>query len=226
MVQTPLSTNKQFYPMKKSIFIVVALVVGLLLGGWLTFRYTTNLFEQRTEERATVLLQEIKKVAKLVSVEGYFSEIYNYKNIAGYDISMFRKKALLRIQAKVSIGYDLGNLEIVTDEATKTVFIGKLPQPEIISIDHEVDYYDIQEGTFNYFTPEDYTKLNQRAKEIIRKKAEASALTQAAVEQGQDILQLIELMVESVGWRVEYDSSELGPVNVEEPAVDGYRLDR
>ena len=190
--------------MKKTLLLLLVGVVGLLAGAFFTWKYTTNIFEQQTEERATVLLQEVKKVAKLVSVEGQFSEIYSHKDFRGYDVSMFRKKALLRIQAKVSVGYDLGNMEVRTDALTKTVYLSNLPDPEIISIDHEVDFYDIQEGTFNYFTEADYTDLNKRAKDIIRQQALNSDLRQAAVEQGQDLLNVIEMSIRSVGWEVEY----------------------
>ena len=190
--------------MKKGIFVGLALLAGLLIGGYATWQYSNRWFERQTEERATVLLQEIQKVAKLVSVEGQFSEIYDYKDFRGYDISMFRKKALLRIQARVSMGFDLSNMDIRTDAATKTVFLQNLPEPEIFSIDHDVDYYDITEGTFNYFTERDYTALNDRAKNLIRQRAEQSDLRRAAIEQGEDLLELIEFLVESMGWRVEY----------------------
>lgn len=190
--------------MKKGIIIALAVLAGLLIGGYATWQYSNNWFEQQTEERATVLLKEIQKVAKLVSVEGHFSEIYDYKDFRGYDISMFRKKALLRIQAKVSMGFDLSNMDIRTDAATKTVFLQNLPEPEIFSIDHDVDYYDITEGTFNYFTERDYTTLNDRAKNLIRQQAEQSDLRLAAIEQGEDLLELIEFLVENMGWRVEY----------------------
>ena len=65
----------------------------------------------RLTEQSQVLMEKIKTVAKLVTVEGYFSEVYDYQDYWNYDVSMFRKKALIRVKAKVSVGYDLSKMK-------------------------------------------------------------------------------------------------------------------
>jgi hypothetical protein len=92
------------------------------------------------------------------------------------------------------------NLE--ADPATHTIYMSALPEPEILSIDHSLDYYDISEGLFASFTPEDYTRINQRAKDLIRDQALQSKLMPAAREQADKMLELIEFMVESAGWKL------------------------
>jgi hypothetical protein len=77
-----------------------------------------------------------------------------------------------------------------------------LPEPQILSIDHTLDYYDISEGLFSSFTPEDYTRINQRAKDLIRDQALKSKLMPAAREQADKMLELIGFMVESAGWKL------------------------
>ncbi|MBK6947525.1 MAG: DUF4230 domain-containing protein [Haliscomenobacter sp.] len=160
----------------------------------------------KTEEDATVLLEKIQTVAKLVTVEGYFSELYNYKDYYAYDWWIFRKKAILRVKAKVSAGYDLSGLAFDVQPEQNLIVIRNIPDtPQIISIDHQLDYYDISEGTFNSFSETDYNKINKNAKTFIEEKARQSDLLPKAKEQGIEMLELIRFMAESAGWKVQMD---------------------
>jgi len=189
--------------MSKKVLIGLAVALAFALGIWLTRNYYKGL-EVKSEEQQQVLLEKIKSVSKLITVEGYFSEIYDYKEYWGYDLSPFQKKALIRVKAKVSVGYDMSNMQIDADALTKTITISELPDPEILSIDHDLDYYDTSEGLFNSFTPQELTRLNQKAKNYIREKADESDLIIAAVEQGNKTTDIIKFMAESMGWTVKY----------------------
>ena len=81
-------------------------------------------------------------------MEGTFSEIYNYSEYQGYFTFFWDKKILVRVRATVSAGYDLERLQMEADPIIKTIHISGLPKPEILSIDHTLDYYDISEGAF------------------------------------------------------------------------------
>ena len=150
-----------------------------------------------------MLLERVESVTKLISVEGHFSEIYDYKDHYYFDISPFQKKALLRVKAKVSVGYDLEKLKIETDITNKKLIISGLPDPQILSIDHEIDYYDLQNGVFNSFSNQELTQLNANAKDYIRKKADTSDLFLQAEKQAAEIMDMIQFMAESAGWTVE-----------------------
>lgn len=189
--------------MTKKLFIGIAVALAFVLGIALTKYYYAQM-EIKVEEQSQVLLEKIKTVAKLVTVEGYFSEVYDYKDYWGYDFSLFRKKALIRVKAKVSVGYDLSNMNIKMDHATKTVILSKLPDPKIISIDHDLDYYDLTEGTFNSFSAQDLSQLNEKAKNYIHQQAESSDLLITAEKQGNKMLDMIEFMVEAAGWNLKY----------------------
>lgn len=155
------------------------------------------------QEQATVLLEKIQAVSKLVTVEGHFSEIYNYSEYQGYFSFFWDKKVLVRVQARVSAGFDLEKMQFTAEPATKTIRLSALPEPQILSIDHSLDYYDISEGIFATFSPDDYNRINARAKDLIRDSAAKSNLLQAASEQGAKTMDLIKFMVESAGWRLE-----------------------
>lgn len=192
-------------------YLLIFTLLAMFAGGI----FLTRWYFQRTatveRENGVVLLERIKQVAKLVTVEGYFSEIYDYQDYYGYDLSFFRKKALIRVKAKVSVGYDLEKMKITAKSETKTIFISGIPPAEILSIEHDLDYYDVQEGVFNSFSPEDYNKLNANAKEFIRKKALESDLTKSAVNQRNSLLETMKFMAESTGWTLEVEGAQMGP---------------
>lgn len=189
----------------KKISIGLALVAVFALGIFVAKKYY-QVGKLSTEQDAKVLLERIKTVAKLVTVEGYFSEIYTHKDYYHFDLSPFRKKALLRVRAKVSVGFNLESLKMEAKDKSKIIIISNIPDPEIISIDHEIDYYDMQEGTFNFFTEKELTELNKKAKEFIEKKAlsDEIALLPAAEEQMNKMLKSIELIITTAGYTVQY----------------------
>lgn len=181
--------------------LVLLLCFGIFKG--------TQWWYQKTEatkasEQSVVLLEKIKSVTKLVTVEGFFSEMYDYRDYWGYDFSPFRKKALVRIKAKVSVGYDLTQMQVEALTEQRKIVLSQLPDPEILSIDHDLDYYDITQGTFNQFSPEDYNKINAKAKDKIKEQALASDLFLKAEEQSNQLLEIIKFMVEGAGWELEF----------------------
>ena len=188
--------------LKKTLLPVLILLIFLL--GFLAARFWYQERETlNVQEESAVLLEKIRTVAKLVTVEGYFSEIYDYQDYWGYDLPFLRKKALLRVQAKVSVGYDLERMKIDVRPEDRRIVISNIPRPEIISIDHDIDYYDISEGAFNSFTESDYNRLNDRAKALIETEALDSELMQKAEEQGNQVLDVIEFMARNAGWQVQ-----------------------
>lgn len=188
--------------MLKKILILLFIIAMFLLGGYSVHRYYQAQLVQK-EISAQVLLERVESVTKLISVEGYFSEIYDYKDHYYFDISPFQKKALLRVKAKVSVGYDLEQLKIEANEATKTLIISNIPDPQILAIDHDIDYYDLQNGVFNSFSNKDLTKINQDAKDYIREKANTGDLFLQAEKQSVEMMEMIQFMAESAGWTVE-----------------------
>ncbi len=189
--------------MGRKVFTGVLIIIVALAVFFATSYYYT-LGEVTAKEQSVILMEKIKTVTKLVTVEGYFSEIYDYEDYWNYDISPFRKKALIRVKAKVSVGYDLTKMSIEAIPEKKLLIISDLPDPSIISIDHDLDYYDITEGTFNSFSEDDYTMLNKNAKEKVRQTAIASNLFLAAEEQSNNMLDLIKFMVEGAGWQLQF----------------------
>ena len=195
--------------MTRSLSQLLMFLAVFALGGWLSYQYFSS--RSRPVEDSSVLLEKIQAVTKLITVEGQFSEVYNYSEYQGYFSMFWDKKVLVRVRATVSAGYDLNHLNLEADPQTKVVRMSALPEPQILSIDHSLDYYDISEGLFASFTPEDYNRINQRAKDLIRDQALKSSLMPAARDQAAKMLDLIRFMVESAGWRLDIREADSGP---------------
>jgi hypothetical protein len=185
---------------------ILGLLLAFVVGIFLTKKYY-GLTENKSTESSSVLLERIENVCKLVTVEGHFSEVYQHSDYWGYNVWPFNKKVLIIVKAKVSAGYDMTTMKIVMDSKTKTVVLQNVPtQAKILSIDHTLEYFDINEGTFNTFTAKDYSELNEKAKNFIKEKAEKGNLKQLAQAQGNKMLDMIRFMAESSGWAVKTES--------------------
>lgn len=186
----------------KKIIVLLIILLFFGLGIYLTKQYYTwN--ETKVREQSEVLLEKVKSVYKLVTVEGHFSEVYDYEDYWGYNFSPFRKKALIRVKAKVLVGYDLEKMEIEAFPDERRIVVSQLPEPQIISIEHDLDYYDITEGTFNTFGKDDYNKLNNNAKQFIVDKAQHSDLVNNARQRGNRAMDMMQFIVENAGWQLE-----------------------
>ena len=182
--------------------ILLILFAILLIGlAWYT-GYKYQWVNKKQETSVSVVLEKIEKVFKLVTVEGHLSEIYDYKEYNTWEFSMFRKKALLRVNAKVLAGFDFEKVKLTVDEKTKTIIIEDFPSAEILSMEHDIDYYDISQATFNKFSAEDYNRMNKEAKNHIRKKAVDSKLLTSAEAQKEEILDMLITIIQATGWDV------------------------
>ncbi|MBK7609433.1 MAG: DUF4230 domain-containing protein [Saprospiraceae bacterium] len=113
---------------------------------------------------------------------------------------------MVRVKATVAAGFDFDHLSLEIDSLHKVIYINSLPDPQILSIDHDLDYYDISEGLFTSFTTQDYNQVQSEAKALIRQKASESSLLSEASAQGQDFLDMISLIAQSAGWELKIRS--------------------
>lgn len=192
-------------PLKIALSILtIVLLMGL--SWYLGFKKSWN--TKREVENVNVVLEKIQHVTKLVTVEGHVSEIYDHNEYNTFDLSLFRKKALIRVNADVSAGYDFTKMRIDIDEDNRTIRITDFPKAEILSIDHDLDYYDITEGSFNQFSKDDYNKINERAKAYIRSKAVEAQLLEEASEQKDNLIEMMKTVLMHTGWTLEIEGQK------------------
>ncbi|MEM0933800.1 MAG: DUF4230 domain-containing protein [Bacteroidota bacterium] len=194
---------------------LLEVILGLVLGGILMY-LLFSLFRKKqskalTVKQSTVLLDKIRSVCKLVSVEGDFAEIYHYENTKeGFmNLMSSKKKALIIVKAKAQIGYDLKKLKLKADNDKKRIILNHFPEPEVLSIEPDLQFYDMKNGLFNSFSPDDLTNLNQEAKHHIRQKIPDSGLMDTARKEAIQAVLLVEKIVETIGWTLDYSALEI-----------------
>ncbi|NNL01714.1 MAG: DUF4230 domain-containing protein [Eudoraea sp.] len=195
--------------------LLLGSVLGAILMYWMYSLFRIKRRKELTEHQSTIILEKIKSVCKLISVEGDFAEIYRYENKREHFMSLLssKKKALIVINAKAQIGYDLKKVLMHADTDKKKIILSNFPQPEVLSIQPELEFYDIKNGFFNTFTPSDLTSLNQEAKKHVMEKIPESGLMDTARREALEAVLLIEKIVETIGWKLDYSALELSEHN-------------
>ena len=193
--------------------IVTGILLGLVLGISATSIYFRNKAKQHLSSQSALLLDKIKQVCKLITVEGEFSEIFSHRDQKNYFFKLLQleKKALLIVKAKVLIGFDLTKIRIEANTRRRQVILSQFPVPEILSIDSDLEYYDIQKGIINKFSGTELTNMNKKSKEFIRDKVSESDLYLIAHNQATDTINVIRELIESVGWELTTENTAIEP---------------
>ncbi len=200
------------------------LLLGTLLGVMLTYWgmqfFNNKKNSQQTEKQSVVLMEKIKSVCKLISVEGDFAEIYHYENTKNHFLNLVtsKKKAILLINAKAHIGYDLSQIKLESNNNKKEIILTHFPEPKILTVETDVKYYDKVDGYFNKFNAADLTGLNKEAKSFIVEKIPESGLIDSAKKEALDTILMIEQLLETTGWKLNY--SQLILPNIETKKLD------
>ncbi len=184
-------------------------VIGFMIIGFLVYQFFFKTTDSSTVEYDTNLIQvQIKNVGKLVVTEGHFAEVLTYKDkketyIPGLS---FDKKALVIINADVTVGFDLSKVTYDIDAKNKILTITNIPKEEI-KISPNFKYYDTESSTFNEFTGEDYNKINKIARVNLAKKIENSSLKSNAQNRLLSELSKMLILTNSMGWTLSYKGS-------------------
>ncbi|MDC6365682.1 MULTISPECIES: DUF4230 domain-containing protein [Flavobacteriaceae] len=162
------------------------------------------------EENSMLIQQELKNVSKLVVTEGHFVEVYNYKDSKELFGSFLTadKKALVVVNAEVTVAYDLSKINYEVDEINKQVRITQIPQPEI-KVNPDFEYYDVTADYFNPFNADDYNEIKRNVNASLRQKIEVSSLKSNAENRLISELSRIYVLTNSLGWTLVYNSTDI-----------------
>lgn len=197
--------------MKKNI-----LIIALLLVIFLAFKYFNNRSKEITElKESTALIQEsVQNVGKLIVTEGHFSEVFNYSNskeLFGKYITS-DKKALVVVNADVSVVYDLSKMTYEVDAENKVLRILNIPEPEM-KISPDFEYYDVQDDYLNQFEAADYNEIKNRVNQKLKTKIEASDLKANAKDRLLTELTKFYILTNSLAWTLEYNEDTITEIN-------------
>lgn len=190
-------------------------VLGLIIGILLTVGVVAYIKFQESKRLASsqsvILLDKIKSVCKFITVEGDFAEIYHYEDVKQKFLKLIssKKKALVVVNAKAYVGFDLAKVNMHANEDSKTIVLNDFPKAEILSIETSLNYYDKSDGYFNKFEATDLTDLHNEAKIHIKDKIPESGLFQAAQKEALEAILLIENIVQTIGWKLDYSALKI-----------------
>ena len=189
----------------------LGIIIGVLVSLGVVTYFKSIKKKQLVNTQSILLLEKIKTVCKFITVEGDFAEIYHYEDVKERFLKMMssRKKALVVINAKAHVGYDLSKIELKADNIKKKIYLEHFPQPEVLSIETNLNYYDKTEGYFNKFEASDLTGLHLEAKQHIQDKIPESGLIQIAQKEVLETILLIETIVETIGWKLDYSALKI-----------------
>lgn len=194
--------------------LFIGLAFGAVVAYFVFARFSIGRRKNRRKSQSVVLLQKIRSVCKFITVEGDFSEIYHYENLKDKwtNALLGKKKALILIEAKAHVGFDLTKIDMEANEKTRTIKLNNFPQPELMTVETDFKYYDKKEGWANPFTASDLTEITAEAKQHIIDKVPSSGVMQEASKQALETLQLLEKLVETINWKLDYSA-----LTIEEP---------
>ena len=185
--------------------VLVGAVIAL--ASVLIYRSCADDREQKAmiKENSMLIQQELQNVSKLIVTEGHFVEVYNYKDSRDLFGSFITadKKALVVVNAEVTIAYDLSKITYEMDEMEKTVHITYIPDPEI-KINPDFEYYDVTADYFNPFKADDYNAIKRNVNASLLRKVEASSLKSNAENRLISELSRIYVLTNTLGWTLSY----------------------
>ena len=189
-------------------YLFIGLAVGAVVAYFLFVRFSGDRKREKVNTQSVILMEKIRSVCKFITVEGDFSEIFYYENVKDKWLNLLlgKKKALVLIEAKAHIGFDLTKVKMDADTKSRTIILTNFPQPELLTIETDFKYYDKKEGWANPFTASDLTEINQEAKKHIVDKIPESGLFNEASKQALETIQLMEKLVETINWKLDYSA--------------------
>lgn len=184
--------------------------IGMIVAIVLLFKFCTLKKNENSslENNTALIQQQIVNVGKLVVTEGHFAEVLTYKDQDTYlgGLVAFDKKALIIVNADVTVAYDLHQIKYDIDEKNKTITILNIPKEEI-KISPDIQFYDVDQSKLNPFTGDDYNKINKQAKASLTKKIEKSTLKSNAQNRLISELSKMLILTNSMGWKLQYEGN-------------------
>ncbi len=179
----------------------------IALAAVFIFRSCSNDRKEKSilKENSMLIQQEIANVSKLIVTEGHFAEVYSYKDSQQLfgPLLTADKKALVVVNAEVTVAYDLSKITFEVDEERKTLRILTIPEPEI-KINPDFEYYDVTADFLNQFNASDYNKIKKNVNVSLMKKIELSSLKSNAQNRLISELSKFYILTNTLGWNLVY----------------------
>ena len=195
----------------RKILIWAAIVLAALWILLVFFRKQEE--HDQLQESSKLIEQQLVNVGKLIVTEGHFAEVYNYKDSRQLFGSLISadKKALVVVNAEVSVVYDLRKLSYELDTENRTVYLRRIPDPEI-KINPDFEYYDVQADFLNPFDGDDYNAIKNRVNKALLEKIRKSNLMSNSRNRLLSELSGILILTNTMNWTLTYEERKVDSV--------------
>ncbi len=185
--------------------IFFGIIIAFVLVFFLRYCEQGKDERQRIEANTALIQKELNNVGKLIVTEGSYAQVFTEKDTKQLFMGLVesKKKAIVIVNAKAQISYDLSKVETQIDEENKTVYITKIPEYEL-SINPNIEYYDVQQEYLNQFDATDYNKIKTNIEKSLRNQIEKSELVTNAENRLISELSKIYILTNSMGWTLKY----------------------
>ncbi|MCF6347859.1 MAG: DUF4230 domain-containing protein [Flavobacteriaceae bacterium] len=197
---------------------ILGIIVGILFLAAIVLLFKNRFIKNRTKEQSVVLLEKIRYVSKMITIEGDFSEIMQFEDVKDVFLKLVtsKKKAIVLVNAKVLVGFDMKKIRLHSNPANKKLILEYFPEPEILSIETDIKYYDVKGGFFNKFDAIDLSELNKKVKQNIEEIIPDSELLLSAKSKALETIEMIEQLVSTFGWELDYNIEQQNTKALEE----------
>ncbi len=163
--------------------------------------------KSKSPSHSSLVLNRVKDVFKMVNIEVEFSEIFQEKSYTLIDFGPFKKSIIVRVKSRVLIGYDLDSSAIKIDSMNKIITLKFNPMPQVISNEMTIDYYDIQQGSFNQFSSDELNMVHDKARDVILRRVEKEEFFGRASARQNEFITTIKSYCELIGWKLFIDNN-------------------
>lgn len=193
--------------MRKILFgIIITLFLLWMFQWYRSYKERSEHLKQSTE----LIQKQVNNVSKLVVTEGHFSQVFNYEQSEKIFANLLttKKRALVVVNAEVSIAYDLSKVTFEVDAQEKTLYITKIPEAEI-KISPDIEYYDASGDYLNPFDAQDINKIKREVNAKISQKVEDSGLKENAQNRLLTEMSKFYVLTNSLGWKLVYNQNQV-----------------
>jgi hypothetical protein len=186
-----------------ALMIAAVTATGLGLGvgafGWFAADLRARLGDHRVERESHTLIEAVKKVARLTTVEmnvSSFEQRKDAKNLFGLLPIKCEKTIAVYYKGKVAAGFDLEDKTSVTVTTAGTPaarhLLVELPAPRILYTDAPAPEIIVADGSVcNRVEASDYQRLTADAREAVERQALAGGILKKAEDQARELIRAL-----------------------------------
>ena len=183
--------------MRKALRQLVVIAVIAAVASVSTFLMTSRISEREAFSSSGVI-ERVRSISELNTVEMYFNEIIDFKNAKlfnSFEIPFTQKSFIFTVKARVKAGIDLSSIKEEDVEIDGKRLVLRLDEP-VITSGEILSYkaYDEKDGLFNEVTTEDTLKALELFEKDLRKQAAENGIIEKAKENAEKTIEGIFMM--------------------------------